>query len=139
MVDIIAAIVEVLKADAGVAALCGTRVFGGELPDAETPDMPRAALVIQPSGGVPFQAESYIEADAQRIDLIAYGETPRVADQLRSAGRQCLVSVRREVSAGVLIHWVQSAGGFTVGRDRDGQWPYAFQSFQVLYATPEVS
>lgn len=139
MADIVTAIVEILKADVGVAALCGTRVFGGELPDLETPDMPRQCIVIQPSGGVSFQASGYVDADTQRLDLIAYGASPYQADRLRDAGRAVLVKVKRQVSANVLVHWVQSAGGFLAARDRDGQWPYAFQSFQALFATDEVA
>ncbi len=138
MADIVTAIVEILKADAAVAALCGVRVFGNELPDTETPSMPRSCIVVQPSGGVSFQAGGYVDADTQRFDLIAYGASPYLADRLRNAGRDALVAVRREVSSGVLVHWVQSAGGFLTARDRDGQWPFAFQSFQTLFATQEV-
>jgi hypothetical protein len=49
--DPIAGLVALLLADAGVAALAGVRVFGGELPKAEAQFMPRAALVVAPSGG----------------------------------------------------------------------------------------
>jgi len=135
--DIIAAIVELLKADAGVAALCGTGVFGGELPPDETQSMPRHAIVVQPSGGVPFQPASLVEAEAQRFDLIAYGPTVYGAMMLRSAAASALYAYMRVVSEGVLVHWVQSAGGYQTGRDSDGQWPYAFQSFQTLYSAAE--
>ncbi len=136
MADIVTSIVDLLKADTGVAALCGTRVFGGELPPAEAKSMPRQAVVIQPSGGVPFQPGSLLNAQAQRFDVIGYGATPLEAATVRYAARVALVSVMRRLVSGLLIHWVQSAGGYLAGRDRDGQWPFAFQSFQILFSEP---
>ncbi|QXN67997.1 tail protein [Microcystis phage Mwe-Yong1] len=139
MADIVTAIVDILKADAGVALLCGARVFGGELPAAEAKAMPRYAIVVQPSGGVPFAPGSRVDLEQQRFDVVAYGGTIFEASALRAAAARCLQAVQRQISAGVLVHWVQSAGGMLAGRDRDGQWPYAFQSFQSLFATDEVA
>lgn len=139
MAEIVTAIVEMLKADAGVTALVGTRVFGGELPPDETKSMPRAAIVVQPSGGVPFHAAGRTKAEAQRLDVVAYGRTPLEAANLRQAAGRALVLAVRRVVSGVLVHWVQSAGGYLAGRDSDGQWPFAFQSFQALYSIDEVT
>lgn len=135
MGDPVTAIVELLKADAGVAALCGTRVFGGELPPDEAASMPRNAIVVQPSGGPPFHPRGRVKADAQRLDVVAYGATALEAASLRTAAGRALVVTVRRVIGDVLIHWVQSAGGYLGGRDRDGQWPFAFQSFQALFST----
>lgn len=134
MADVVTAIVDLLKADAGVAALCGTRVFGGELPPDEASSMPRCAIVVQPSGGVPFQPAARLNAEAQRLDVVAYGATPYEAATLRGRCARLLVALVRRVSAGVVVHWVQPAGGYLASRDRDGQWPYAFQSFQALFS-----
>lgn len=140
MTDIVTAIVELLKADAGIAALVGTRVFGGELPPDEAASMPRKAIVVQPSGGVPFQPGSRVKAEAQRLDVVAYGATPHEAAALRGNAAGVLTATVRELTvAGVLVHWVQSAGGYLAGRDRDGQWPFAFQSFQALFSIGEVA
>lgn len=138
MSDIITAIVDVLKAEAAVAELCSSRVYGDELPQAEALAMPRSAVVVRASGGAPFQPTSSLNADAQRIDLVAYGATPYEADELRRAGYRCLVRITRRVTGGVLIHSVGSAGGSLSGRDPDGQWPYAFQSFQILFSAEEA-
>lgn len=139
MADIITAIVELLKADAGIATLCGGRVFGGELPPDEAQSMPRQAIVVQPSGGVPFQPAAWLKAEAQRFDLVAYGATVFDAVTLRQAAALVLKLASRDTISGVLIHWFQPAGGYLTGRDRDGQWPYAFQSFQTLYSTEELT
>jgi hypothetical protein len=47
--------------------------------------------------------------------------------------------IKRTVSANVLIHWAQPAGGGTGGRDPALAWPRAFQSFQVFHALEEVT
>lgn len=138
MSDIITAIVDVLRAETAIAELCADRVYGDELPQAEALAMPRPAIVVRASGGVAFQPGSGLNAQAQRVDLVAYGPTPYEADHLRRAGYRCLVKQLRREQGDVLIHAVQSAGGALTGRDPDGQWPYAFQSFQALYSSEEV-
>lgn len=138
MADIITAIVDLLKADAGVAGLVGARVFGGELPPDEAESMPRHAIVVQPSGGVPFHPAGTVKAEAQRFDIIAYGPTPRDAAALLDQVRMVLVMVVRPIVSGVLIHWVHSAGGYLAARDRDGQWPFAFRSYQTLFSTETI-
>ncbi|MDZ4307562.1 hypothetical protein, partial [Allopontixanthobacter sp.] len=74
--DLTAAVTAYLKSDAALAALVGTRVFGGEMPPAETAQMPRKALVLRASGGVSLTAGSHAEHDTQRLDLFSFGETP---------------------------------------------------------------
>lgn len=138
MSDIITAIVSILKAAPAVADLCADRVYGDELPQAEALAMPRSALVVRASGGVAFQPGSGLNAQAQRVDLVAYGASPFEADLLRRGGYRCLTGVVRLHQGDVLIHSVQSAGGSLTGRDRDGNWPYAFQSFQALFSSEEV-
>lgn len=138
MADIVTAIVELLKADAGIAALAGEHVYGGELPPNLPSLMPRSAIVVQPSGGVPFAPASTAELEAQRLDLICYGATPFEASSLRRVGNRVLLNTKRRVVASTLIHWVQWAGGYLAGRDRDSGWPYAFQSYQALFASDEV-
>jgi hypothetical protein len=133
MADLVTSIVEKLKADAGLTALVETRVFGDELPADQAAAMPRRAIRIQPSGGAAFAPASKTRAEAQRFDLIAYGATPMEAATLRQAASKVLLGIERQFVDGVLIHWVQSAGGYLTGRDRDGAWPYAFQSFQTFF------
>lgn len=139
MADLIGALAAMLKADAVIAALAGARVFGGELPEAEASFMPRAAIVLAFSGGTSLTGGSFVEHDTQRIDLFAYGATPRDAEGLRDAAALALRRLRRSVWAGVLIHWAEPAGGVTGARDPDAAWPRAFQSFQVFHALVPVS
>lgn len=137
--DLIAGLVALLLADAGVAALAPARVFGGELPASEAEFMPRAALVVAASGGVSLTAGSYAEHDTARVDLFAYGVTQHEASLVLAAGALAMRRIRRTVSQNALIHWAQPAGGGTGARDQSLAWPRAFQSFQVFYALEAVS
>ncbi len=132
--DIISALRLVLLADETLNALVGERVFGVELPPAEAASMPRQCVVLKPSGGPAFQPGSYIEHAYQRIDVFSYGETPFEADAVRDAVHTALRQLRRGVTGGTLIHWVQSAGGWASQRDADADWPMAWQSFQAFFA-----
>lgn len=136
--DVIAALVALLKADNGVAALTGARVFGEELPSTEAKPMPRGAIVIAASGGVSLTGGSYCEHDTQRVDVSAYGRTPFEANALLRVASRVLRRARRSVWADVLIHWIDSAGGFSAARDPDAVWPRAFRSFQVFHALEAV-
>ena len=138
MADRIDALIALLKADAGVAALAGARVFGGELPPGEAAAMPRHAIVLRPSGGASLTGGSYAEHDTGRVDLFAYGATPVEANVLRTAAALALRRVRRAVWAGVLVHWVRPAGGESSGREPAVDWPRSFQSFQVFNSLTEV-
>lgn len=137
MADLIGALVAALKADPATAALAGGDVYGAELPQDAVMRMPIGAIVVKASGGVPLTEGSDVDAVAQRIDLIAYGASSFEADHLRRVGSRALRAIRRQIVEGTLIHWVNSAGGFSAGRDRDGHWPQAFQSFQIFYAEGE--
>ncbi|ADZ70121.1 tail completion protein gp17 [Polymorphum gilvum] len=136
--DLIGALVAALKADGDIAALAGTRVFGGELPADETAFMPRAAIVLALSGGPSLAAGSYLPHDTQRVDALSFAATPRAANALAQACRRVLAGLRRQVVAGCLIHWAEPAGGLSARRDSDTRWPVAFQSFQVFHALEAV-
>ncbi len=132
--DIIKGLIVFLQADTPLAALVGTRVFGNELPRAEADNMPRKAVVLQPSPGPTLTGGSYLKHTAQSFDVFSYGETVFESERVRRAVFDALKPLQREVSAGVLIHWCDPAGGFANLRDPDTRWPINFQSFQAFYA-----
>jgi len=138
MVDPIAALVALFAADAGVSAAAEGRIFGAELPEGETQFMPRKALIVKASGGLPLAGGTYADAAAQRIDLFGYGKTVFEASLVRDAAGELLRLLRRTVSAGVLLHSANSAGGFSTGRDPEFGWPRAWQSFQLFYSLQGV-
>ena len=138
MSDPVAAFVAALLADEDSAEQAGTDMFGGELPGEAVARMPGRMIVIAPSGGVSLTGDSDAEIDTQRLDLLAYAGTPAEANRLCATATRRLLMIRREAFAGTFIHWVKRAGGFSQARDRDGQWPMAFRSFQLLYSLKEV-
>lgn len=138
-VDILGALRALLNADPDIAAATDGRVFAGELPTAETGLMPRGCIVLAASGGPSITAGSHVEADTQRVDVNAYAGTPRAAAALANMAVLRLRRIRREVHDGVLIHWAQSAGGFSNARDPDFDWPRAFASMQIFHALIRAS
>ncbi|MEM6265895.1 MAG: DUF3168 domain-containing protein [Pseudomonadota bacterium] len=132
-------VVAYLKTDQALAALIGQRVFGAELPARETAEMPRKALVVRASGGASLFGASYVEHDTSRLDLFGFGETPFEAGRVIDRAALAMKRLRRSVHSGVLLHWAQSAGGKSSGREPATDWPREFQSFQVLAALEEVS
>lgn len=137
MSDYIGALVALLSADASVAALAGARVFGNELPAAEAASMPRHAVVIRPAGGV-SPVGGFVEITAERFDAISWGETPYQANRLASAVFAALKRARRQVvsvdGSGVLVHWIENAGGRLSLRDAETDWPAVTQPYQVMYS-----
>lgn len=138
MADLEGGLVAFLKADAFVAAMVEGRGFGGELPAREAASMPRHAFVVKASGGVSLTGESYVEHDTQRVDVFAFGPTPREATRLMRAIFYALRSLRRSVHAGCLIHWANPASGRLSGREPDTEWPRQFQSFQVMHGLLKI-
>ena len=127
------AIITILKADAGVLALVGTRVFGDELPRSETASMPRKAVVVSAAGGTPpSYATATMPLESQRLDVFCYGETLYEAEQVRQAVYGSLRAVERTVAANVLVHWARPAGGAMAGRDPGTEWPLKWNSWQIL-------
>ena len=136
--DVINGLITFLKADSPMAALVGTRVFGIELPASEAGSMPRKAVVLKPTPGSTLTDGSYLEHTGQRIDAFSYGETPFESERVRRAVFDAFKALQRKVSAAVLIHWCEPAGGFANLRDPDAGWPVNFQSFQAFYAETAV-
>lgn len=137
--DVIEGLVSFLRGDAALDLLVGNRVYGLELPADEAAEMPRKAVVLKASGGSTITGGSYLEATGQTFDIFSYGETPYESERVRRAVFDALKALQREVSADVLIHWCEPAGGFANLRDPDTNWPINFQSFQAFYAETAIT
>ena len=131
--DLEGGVVAYLKTGASVTALSGTRIFGGELPAAEAEFMPRHAIVVRASGGASLTGESLLDHDTQRLDVFAFGPTPREAKRLMGRASRHLRKLTRSVHAGCLLHWANPASGSIAGREPVTEWPRQFQSFQVMH------
>lgn len=136
MVDPIAAVVAVLKADTDVAALAAGRVFGGELPRTEVEDMPRAAVLLKPAGGP--GGRGYQDFAKVRVDVDCYGAIPLDAWTLHLAVRTALKHLRRTVVNGVLLHSADVSADGSSGRDVDTDWPICISSYLLSVAETAV-
>jgi len=131
--DMRAAVIAILKADTDTATEVGTRVFGDEMPRSEVDSEPRKTIVVVPTGGViPPYAAGTLRLEVQRLDIWCYGKTLFEAEEVRRAVFGAMRGINRTLSAGVLVHWAQPAGGAAQGRDPDGDWPYKWNSWQVM-------
>jgi hypothetical protein len=131
--DLEGGVVAFLKDDTATNAVTGGRIFGGELHPAETASMPRTAIVVKVSGGLQLLGDTFVEHDTQRVDVFAFGPTPREAAAVLRTAALALRGLRRSVHAGCLIHWANSASGSIAGREPVTEWPRHFQSFQVMH------
>jgi len=127
----LAAVRAFLLADADLAAIVGTRVFVGELPESEIEQMPRATVQLEPGGGMGNANQLYGDP---RIDFYCYGDSPRVAWQVYRALHAALKDLQREVFAETLLHWARESAMGALGRDPEKDWPVTLNSWQVRAA-----
>jgi len=130
--DPLAAVRALLEADAAVAAIVGTRVSGGELPEAETKNMPRPNIVLKPAGGPGEPGGGYQDYGKTRIDVICYGSTLNDSWLLYLAAYTALKAISRVKSSGVLLHSAQVSSKGSTARDPVKQWPVTYSSWLVL-------
>ena len=132
--DEVLGLIEILQADADVSAITSGRIFGMTLPRDEAGRQPRAAITIQPSGGPQTSFTSgTLPVQAVRVDIRCYAETIYLAGKIRRTVHRRMRVLYREVStSGILIHSANPAGGPTVLRDPDGDWPIVVAPWQVF-------
>lgn len=136
--DPVLAVIAKLKADVGIAALVGARVFGDEIPEGETASMPRKCIVVEPAGGTQSFGGGYQNFGDERLDIRCYAETPYQAGVLQRLVHTAMKHMTREVHEGTLLHWATRSAGPLSLRDPDANWPFRFESYQVLYGETEV-
>ena len=134
--DPIAAVMQYLKDDSGIAALVSARVFGLELPKDEASSMPRKAIVCKVAGGA--SPASYLKLNDFRIDFFCYGETPFEAMKILRTLHDVMKQLERSVKLSTLMHDAIQSGGPTAFRDPDTDWPIALETWMVSVAEVAV-
>ena len=133
--DPIEATIDFLQADATIAALISTRVYGLELPEADAASMPRQAIVINGAGGI-GQA-SFVATFKIRLDFFCYGETPFKAWETYLTLHTVLKQMDRNVtSSTLLMSFIHSAGPFPA-RDQKTDWPVVIDTWILEFNTTE--
>lgn len=137
--SVITALVSFLKANSEVNTISSGRIFGGELPEGEAINQPRAAIVLRASGGGAMLGRSYIELSDPRVDILCYGSTPYQADAVHRAMDPALKQMRRNVQGNCLLHWANRTTSPMNLRDPDAEWPMVLSVWQVLYSERVVA
>lgn len=125
-------LVNLLKADAEIVALVGTRVFGYRLPASEAGSLPRKTIVIRPAGGP--GARGFVKHRFIRVDVFCYGETEFEADELCREVHDTLKQLPRTKAASALINNVDNEAGPIYMVDPDTDWPVVWESWLVATA-----
>lgn len=142
MSDELVGIVGFLLADAGVAGLVSTRVYGAELPDSvaaavNEDGMPPKCVLVQ---SVPFTsslARGNVSAGVTMKDLKCYGETSYEARRVYIACRDALKGMTRVKVAGVSLY-AAVPGASADMREPGSNWPLCFSTFELLAAEQGV-
>jgi hypothetical protein len=129
--DPIAEIVTLLKDGTAVAALAGARVYGGQLPQAETGEQPRAAVVVSPAAG-PGRA-GVMKIRRNRVDTTCYGATLNQAWKLHLAVREALETMEPSLDHHLLT--IQTVADGALGLDPVTQWPTCYATYIARSAT----
>jgi len=139
--DPVEAIVAFLAADATVAALVNSRVYGVELPQSQIQSMPRKSIVVRRSGGGGLSAgdRSRVGLSLPRMDVFSYGETPYQASRVDLAAYGALKQMVANNQGACRLLDTQLAGGPIDLREPDTQWPLVFRSYLVAAAEVAVS
>ena len=140
--DAKAAVIAYLLADADVASLAGTRVFGDEEAFRGVIDevIPKTVTVNR-SGGM--DDRGYAPLDHQRFDIKCFGETRYEASKLYDALRlamKAMVPTTISLNDGsVRLYNANRSGGAMDLVDPDAQWPYVWSSWMVTCDDRQVS
>lgn len=128
--DPIAEIRSLLLADADVASLAGTNVFGDEIKESVRATMPAPVVVLLDAGG-PGRAGFNLYRRT-RIDTLCYGETLSQSAELHRFVREVIETMNRPT--GTLFSAEVSSDGVN-RRDPATQWPLCIASYLVMSAT----
>jgi hypothetical protein len=130
MIDLMFGLIGILKADLGVKALAGSKVYGDEIPREQIDKLPSKMIAIVQAGGVETnQSSSTISA---RYDIWCYGESKYEAGKLARAVYDAAKAVSRITISAMLIHSISLSGGAMPYRDIDTGWPAIIRSVSVI-------
>lgn len=121
---------DLLLATSAVTTIASQRVFGGELPEAEATSMPRAAVVVKPSGGM--GRLKLMKTRMIRVDTICYAATLHDSWALHLAVREALETLARPKGS---VKSIEMASEAVNARDSVKQWPTCYASYSALTTT----
>lgn len=142
--DPLTAVAAFLLADASVATLAATRVYGEEIPadlvaTVSDGDTIQQTVVIKRSGmGRSVGDNSRIEFSRPRFDVFSYGETPLEAASLDLACYEALKQMVPHTEGVCRMFDAALVAGPVSLREEDTQWPFTFRTYLVAVAEAAV-
>lgn len=113
--------------------LIAGRVYGLELPQAQSASMPRNAVVLNLAGGP--GSRDYVRIGMFRVDVWNYGENPIAALKVQRASHDLLKAIKHKEKivsgSGVLLHNAIESSGPNYFKDPDTDWPVCIESWVV--------
>jgi len=137
MIDILAAVIRYLKEDTDVAFQTSGRIYGSEIPAAETAEMPRKCLLIRDAGG--REAADFVPLASPRFDFFSYGATAYEAAEVDRALWEALHNLSREEANDTLLHSATISGGRLPWKEPATGWPGFVRSAVVQAGTDGLS
>jgi hypothetical protein len=135
MPDPVEGLIAFLLADADLASLVSTRVYGVELPFSEADNQPQKAVVLRHAGGgVGVGSDSVLDVGTLRVDAFNYGETPYEARKVRRASYRALKKMGRTKQGTVVLLSAVQAGGPVDLRFSATDWPAVIESWILMHA-----
>lgn len=136
MNDVLPALRAILLADADVAALVGTRIYGERVNEADIGQGPNTQqaieLSLEPSGvGRRF---NNLALQQVGVELRCYGPTPYEAREVWRHAHQCLKRAIRSTMDDVIIHSINPDMGPVSIIDPDTEWPVVWELWSVIAA-----
>ena len=139
--NVSAALIAYLRADARISTLAETRIFGppGNSPrDPLRVEMrswvnPRHTVVVMASGGAGSGrgARSRMRWTKNRADVKCYGPTPYQGDLLHNAVYRAMDELQGYTMGDTRLVSAEVGGGPIPGRDADADWPYTMGVYMV--------
>ena len=119
-----------LEVGPALKVIADGRVFAVELPEREAAAMPRAAVVIAPSGGPADAGTQRMTRDL--IRLLCFGKTITEALQVSSDVHRRLKWFYGGNFAGLRVHSFTRSSGRVYYRDPETDWPTFSEGWQIL-------
>ena len=136
MSNILPAVVSILKSDAGVTALVGSKVYGDFMPE----DVQKPALLAYITSEVAENCfDGFVGFENARVRVEAYGLTSESADEVAESARNALNGLIGTYY-GTPIKGVSQATGkihlVDIPNDGTDRWQFrTAQSFEIAYNT----
>lgn len=137
MQDVLDALIIHLKTVSAITDITSTRIFGGELPEDQIEDMPRAVVVLRYAGG--FDVFRTHREQEPRLNILSYGDGYRQAGQVDGVVADALIAIVRLTVGNTLIYSVGYSGGPRQMKEPDAGWPYSVRSAIVKAGETPIS